>query len=178
MTGTASSTICSGRLPDEMNAATTFRRLTARACFWPLAVRDHLAELLGLGLEVDLLQQVADRLGAHAAAEVLAEAVRRPEALLELAEDRLVVLDALGVHVLEELPDLAHALGGVLDVRLGVGDVGLERLAQVLEQLRALVVVELLDVDVERLGPQVVLVVEVLLRAVGRGTPRGAPAAP
>ena len=161
MTGTASRTICSGRLPDWMNAATTFRRLTARACFWPLAVRTISSQLLGLGLEVDLLEQVADRLGAHAAAEVLAEAVRRAEALLELAEDRLVVLDVLGLHVLEQLPDLAHALGGVLDVGLGVVDVGLEGLAQVLEQLRALVVVELLDVDVQRLGPQVVLVVEV-----------------
>ena len=39
MTGTASSTIWSGRLPDWMNAETTFSRLTARACFWPLAVR-------------------------------------------------------------------------------------------------------------------------------------------
>jgi len=39
MTGIASRTICSGRLPDWMNAETTFSRLTARACFWPLAVR-------------------------------------------------------------------------------------------------------------------------------------------
>src|SRR5205085_2712865 len=77
-----------------------------------LAGLDLLLEVLGLGVEVDLLAQVADRLGAHAATEVLAEAVRGPEALLELAEQRLVVLDALGLHVLEQVPDLAHALGG------------------------------------------------------------------
>ena len=51
---------------------------------------DLVLELLALGLEVDLLEQVADGLGAHAAAEVLAEAVRRAEAVLQLAEDRLV----------------------------------------------------------------------------------------
>ena len=33
ITGTASSTIISGLLPDWMNALTTFSRLTARACF-------------------------------------------------------------------------------------------------------------------------------------------------
>src|ERR687893_479706 len=46
-----------------------------------LALRrlDLLLEVLGLRVEVHLLEQVADRLGAHAAAEVLAEAVRRAE---------------------------------------------------------------------------------------------------
>ena len=95
MTGTASRTIWSGRLPDWMNAETTFSRLTARACFWPLAVLMVSSSSIALGVQVDLLEQVADRLGAHAAAEVLAEAVRGAEPLLELAEDRLVVLDAL-----------------------------------------------------------------------------------
>ncbi len=69
-----------------MKAETTFRRLTARCCFWPLAVLDLVLELLALGLQVDLLEQVADGLGAHAAAEVLTEAVRRAEALAQLAE--------------------------------------------------------------------------------------------
>src|SRR3954451_5746591 len=126
---------------------------------------DLVLELLALGVQVDLLEQVADRFGAHAAAEVLAEAVGGAEALLELAEQRLVVDDLLGVHGLEELPDLAHALGGVLDVGLGVRDVGLEHLADVLEQLRALVVVDLLDLDVEVLGPQVILIAEAALAA-------------
>ena len=38
ITGTASRIIISGLLPELMNAETTFSRLTARACFWPLAV--------------------------------------------------------------------------------------------------------------------------------------------
>ena len=38
ITGIASRTIISGLLPDWMNAETTRSRLTARACFWPLAV--------------------------------------------------------------------------------------------------------------------------------------------
>src|SRR3712207_9034499 len=67
---------------------------------------------------------------------------------------RSVVDDLLRGHGLEGLPDLAHALGRVLDVGLGVRDVGLHDLAVVLEQLGPLVVVELLDVDVEVLGPQ------------------------
>ncbi len=127
---------------------------------------DLVLELDPFGLEVDLLEQVADRFGAHAAAEVLAEAVGAAEALLELAESRLVVLDLLGLHRLEELPDVAHALGGVLDVGLGVGDVGLEGLGQLLGQLLALLVGDLLQVDVERVRPQVVFVVEVRLFAV------------
>ena len=39
MTGIASRTIHSGRFSEVMNALTTFRRLIARLCFWPLDVR-------------------------------------------------------------------------------------------------------------------------------------------
>src|SRR3954454_24391127 len=67
---------------------------------------DRLLELLALVVEVDLLEQLAHRLGAHAALEVLPEAVRRAEALLELTEQRLVIDDVLGLHGLEELPNL------------------------------------------------------------------------
>ena len=49
---------------------------------------DLVLELRLLGVEVHLLEQVAHRLGAHAAAEVLAEAERRAEAVLQLAEER------------------------------------------------------------------------------------------
>ncbi len=127
---------------------------------------DLVLELDALGLEVDLLEQVTDRLGAHAAAEVLAPAVRRAEALLELTEQRLVVDDLLGRHVLEQVPDLAKALHGVLDVGLGVRAVGLEGLAHVLDVLGALVVLELGGVELQVVGPEVVLVGEVRLRAV------------
>ena len=91
ITGTASRTIISGLLPECRKAETTFSRLTARACFWPLAVLTCSCEVGRLGVEVDLLEQVADRLGAHAAAEVLAEAVGGAEPVLELAERGLVV---------------------------------------------------------------------------------------
>ena len=38
ITGTVSSTIHSGRFSDLVKADTTFRRLIARACFWPFEV--------------------------------------------------------------------------------------------------------------------------------------------
>ena len=66
----------------------------------------------------------------------------------------------------EELPDVLEALARVLVVGLGVVDVGVERACwSVLDELLALLVGELLDVDVERLGPQVVLVAEAGLAA-------------
>ena len=88
---------------------------------------DRLLELLALGLEVDLLQQVAHPLGAHAAAEVLTPAERGAEAILQIPEDGLVVDDVLDLHLLEGLPDFLHPLGGVVEVGLGVGDLAFER---------------------------------------------------
>ena len=124
----------------------------------PLGGLDLVLQIGSLGVEVDLLEQVAHCLGSHPAAEVLAKAVRRAEAVLELTERGLVVDDVLGLHRLEQLPHLAHPLGGVLDVGLGVVDVGLQALADVLEHLLALLVGELGDVDIQGLGPQVVVV--------------------
>ena len=124
---------------------------------------DLVLELEALGVEVHLLQQVTDRLGTHAAAEVLAEAVRGAEPLLELAEQRLVGDDRLGLHRLEQVPDLAHPLCGVLDVGLGVRDVRVEGLVELLLELLALVVGDLLDVDLERLRPHQVVVGELRL---------------
>ena len=126
---------------------------------------DLVLELLALRVEVDLLEQVAHGLGAHAAAEVLAQAERRPEAVLQLAEERLVRDHLLGLHRLEQLPDLAHPLGGVLDVGLGVGDVRVELLADLLLHLLAVLVGQLLEVHVERVGPQEVVVGEAGLLA-------------
>ena len=94
-----------------------------------LALRgaDRLAERRRLGVEVEALEQLADRLRAHAAAEVDAEAVRRPEPVLQLAEDLLVVDDHLRLEVLEELPGrlepadgLDRRLAGVVAPRLDV----------------------------------------------------------
>ena len=135
----------------------------------------------GLAVVLRLLaQEVADVLSAHAAAEVLAEAVRRAEAVLELTEERLVgddllrdelVLVAGALDVLRQRATPPSAGGSsegssllansfqtslsvrVLVVGLGVVDVGREGLAQVRLELLALLVGELLDVDVQRLGP-------------------------
>src|SRR5205085_9300227 len=93
----------------------------------PLRRADRLAERRSLGAEGEVGQEVADRLRAHAAPEVDAEAVRRPEAVLQLAEELLVVDDQLRLELLEELPGLlepAHrvdrGLAGVLAPRLHV----------------------------------------------------------
>ena len=120
-----------------------------------------LLEVRRLVIEVDLSEQVAHRLGAHPTAEVLAEPVGRAEPVLELTERGLVVDDVLRSHRLEQLPHLAQTLGGVLDVGLGVVDVGLEGLAQLLADLVALLVGGLGDVQLQRLHPQMVLVGEV-----------------
>ncbi len=127
---------------------------------------DRLLELLALGFEVDLVEQVAHGLGAHATTEVLAPAVRGAEPILELTEDGLVVDDVLDLHLLEDLPDLLHALDRVVEVGLGVGDLGVEPLLGLAHELRPLGVVELLGLNAETLGPELVLRVEVLLGAL------------
>ena len=158
-----------------MKAETAFSRLTA-ALLLALGGLDLLLEVLALGVQVDLLGKVADSLGAHPAAEILPEAEGRAEAVLELAEERLVRDDVLDLHVLEEVPDVAHALRGVLDVGLGVRDVRVELLAQVaLLLLLAVLVGELLDVDVEGVGPEVVVVGESGRNADLRYSSRRAP---
>src|SRR4029079_9033014 len=74
-----------------------------------LARADLLAEARSLLVEVQVLQQGADRLGPPAAAGVDSEALRRPEAVLELAEDLLVVDDQFRLELPEELPRLLEA---------------------------------------------------------------------
>ena len=113
-----------------------------------LARRDDLAEQLGLGLEVEGLEALLDRRGAHPALEVEAEAVAH------LPVEHLVTLEVLDLEVLEAVPDLLEALdglvratadgvhlalGGVAHLALGVGlgALGLERGEVVLELLRA-----------------------------------------
>src|SRR5439155_22192790 len=128
-----------------------------------LGALDRELELGGLRVEVDLLEEIADRFRTHAATEVVAPAERRAEPVLHLPKERFVGDHVLDLHLLELLPGLTHALGGVLDVGLCVGDVLVEQLAQVLLELLAVGVGELLDVDLERVGPEVVLVVEARL---------------
>src|SRR4029450_656917 len=82
-----------------------------------------------LGIEIEVAEQVAHCLGAHTAAEVDPEAVRRPEAVLELAEDLLVADDHLRIELLEEEPGLLEpaygldgSLAGVLAAQVDVGN--------------------------------------------------------
>src|SRR6266576_250561 len=74
---------------------------------------DRLPQGRSLSLEVEVLEQVADRLRAHPAAEVHTEAVRRPEAVLQLAEELLVVDDQLRLQVLEQQPRLLETVDRV-----------------------------------------------------------------
>ena len=63
--------IHSGRLPLRRKASTTSRRLTIFAFFWPLALLELGAQLLGELVAVDLLQELLDGLGAHAGLEIV-----------------------------------------------------------------------------------------------------------
>ena len=93
------------------NAATTFSRLSARILL-PLAGADGLAQGLGLGVEVEILQQSLDRFGAHAAGEVLTEPVAQLP-VEHLVRDQLLGLQlAEGVEHLLQPVDLRCALSG------------------------------------------------------------------
>ena len=102
-------------------------------------------------------------LRAHAAAEVLAPAERRAEAVLELAEDGLVGDHVLDLHVLELRPDVLHPLDRVIEVGLGVGDLGVHVLARLALELRPVFLVQLLRRS-DALGPDLVVLGE--LRAL------------
>src|SRR5205823_443774 len=79
----------------------------------PLRGLDHVAQRARLLVEVEVAEQVAHRLGAHATAEVDAEPVRGAEAILELAEDLLVADDHLRLELLEEQPGLLEPADSV-----------------------------------------------------------------
>ena len=107
--------------------------------------------------EVEVAEQLADRLRAHAAAEVDAEAVRRAEAVLELAEQLLVVDDLLDVELAEELPRLLEPadaldrrLARVLAAALDVGDHLLDLRRPLLDGLEVLLAGTLDEAEVVR----------------------------
>ncbi len=132
-------------------------------------VADDLAQRVGLGLQVEALQALLDRRGAHRALEVVAVPVH------QLAVEQLVALEVGDLEVLEAVPDLLEpldlgvrtladlrhlALGGVahLAARVGLGALRLE-LGQVgLEHLGPGV-----DVGVAALGDLLLLQVDLVL---------------
>jgi len=74
MTGIASRIIHSALLLDFSRASTTLSRLIAFCRFWPLPSRMSVRQLGRQRVEVETREQVLDRLGTHATAEVVAEA--------------------------------------------------------------------------------------------------------
>ena len=109
MTGTASRIIHSGRFSECLNAETTFRRLMAFCFFWPLPFSICFLSSVGERVQVDLLEQVLDGLGAHATAEVVAVAE------LHLAIERLVVHEVLHGELLEAIERLAQQIAALLE---------------------------------------------------------------
>ena len=137
-----------GELPDCWKAATTFEPLQRTKFLLPLAASDDLTQDLGLGVDVEVLDQLLDRLRAHGAGEVLAVAVD------EFAVEVLVDDQLLGSQLGEGGPDVLQpvqlTLGAVAELahlplaavpnlapRIGFRALGLQ-LGQVgLELLRA-----------------------------------------
>ena len=76
-----------GLFSEPRNARDDLQALDGARLLLTLGGLDLDVELLGLGFKVDLVEQVADCVCAHAATEVLAEAVRAAEALAQLTEE-------------------------------------------------------------------------------------------
>ena len=84
------------------------------------------------------------------------------EPVLELAEGGLVVDHVLRLHLAEDLEDLfAEPLGGLVEVGLGVRDLRVEGLLQLLRRLVAVLRLHPLHVR-HRVGPELVVLVEAL----------------
>ena len=156
----------SGLLVVVRNAETTLSRLSARVLRWPLPVRIVSRSDSASASRSKDLQPLLDRLGAHGALEVLAEAE------LHLAVEDLVAHQVLDLQGAERVPDLfeavelalrtvAHllelALGAFLDLALdvGLGALGLERGEVLLElahpglDVGVATLLELLALDVD-----------------------------
>ena len=77
---------------------------------------DRLAQQRSLGVEVARAQKLTDRLGAHAAGEVLAEAPGAAEPVAQLPEQGLVGDDLLYLELLELDPGAIQPVDGILGV--------------------------------------------------------------
>ena len=98
MTGMTSRIIHSGRLLDLRKESTTFRRLAYFTFFLRRLLGAHLvAELDGELLDVDALEQLLDRLGAHLRLEPVLVLLARLAVLLLVQQLVLLELGLLGI---------------------------------------------------------------------------------
>ena len=111
MTGTTSSTMAAGELPVCRKELTTRSRLIARIFFCPLPLAIWSCSSSDSAVEVEVLQALLDRLGAHERLEVQAETV------LQVVEDGILGLEVADLQVAEVIPH-ALELGDLLVVRL------------------------------------------------------------
>jgi hypothetical protein len=102
MTGTQSEDHAHRRVAGVEERRDDLEPLEGAGLLLALAGADDLAQRLGLGLEVEGLEALLQRRGAHAALEVHAEAVAH------LAVEDLVALEVLDLEVAEPVPDLVR----------------------------------------------------------------------
>ncbi len=113
-----------------------------------LATTDDLAQLLGLGVDVEALDELLDRLRAHGAGEVLAVAVD------ELAVEHLVDDQLLGSQLGEGGPDLVEPVQLTLGPVAELTHLALAAVAHLaLDVGLGALVLELLHVGLELLRP-------------------------
>ena len=91
-----------GELPVHLERRDDLQTLEGTKLLLALAVLDGVAQALGLGVDVEVLDELLDRLRAHGALEVLAVAVD------ELAVEHLVDDELLGSQLGEGRPDLVE----------------------------------------------------------------------
>ena len=116
----------------------------------PLAGADGLAQRLGLGLEVEVAQQGLQRLGAHAAFEVVAEAVA------QLAVEQLVADELLDVELAEGVQHLVEAVELTLGAVAQLAHLALAALADLAAHVAlGALGLELGQVGLELLGARV-----------------------
>ena len=168
MTGTQSSTMPSGEFVVVQERGDDLEPLERAQLLLPLAGADRLAQVLGLGLEVEVLQQRLERLGAHAALEVVAEAVA------QLAVEQLVADQLLDVELAEGVEHLLEPVDLALRAVAHLAHLALAALTHLAPDvaLRALGL-ELGQVGLELLGPRLDVGVALLLQRRLLGTDLG-----
>ncbi len=123
-----------------------------------LAITDDLAQLLGLGLDVEALDELLDRLRAHGTGEVLAVAVD------ELAVEHLVDDQLLGSQLGERRPDLVEPVQLTLGPVAQLAHLALATVAHLaLDVGLGALVLELLHVGLELLRPRLQVGVTLVL---------------